>query len=48
MLYEEVDESDVQLLHIVSSTDDETGVDEYRYPKAGGCELIRFYPHTQE
>ena len=37
LLYEEVDESDVEILNIVSSTGDSSSVDEYRYPKAGGC-----------
>ena len=34
ILYEEVDESEVELLHIVS-TDERCGVDDYRYPRAG-------------
>ena len=35
ILYEEVDESDVQILHIVSSTYGVNGVDDYRYPRSG-------------
>ncbi|XP_013399764.1 dipeptidyl peptidase 9 isoform X1 [Lingula anatina] len=35
ILYEEVDESEVEILHIVSN--DEKGVDDYRYPKAGSA-----------
>ena len=35
ILFEEVDESDVQILNIVSSSGDGNTVDEYRYPKAG-------------
>ncbi|XP_033105730.1 dipeptidyl peptidase 9-like [Anneissia japonica] len=35
ILYEEVDESDVEILHIVSSTYGDSGVDDYRYPRAG-------------
>ena len=35
ILYEEVDESDVELLHIVSPTFEERNVDTYRYPRAG-------------
>ena len=35
ILYEEVDESEVEILNIVSATNDEKGVDEYRYPRAG-------------
>ena len=35
LLFEEVDESEVEILHIVSPTNDEKGVDEYRYPRAG-------------
>ena len=35
ILYEEVDESEVEILHIVSQTNDDKGVDDYRYPRAG-------------
>ncbi|XP_064645496.1 dipeptidyl peptidase 9-like [Lineus longissimus] len=35
ILYEEVDESDVELTYIMSSSEDESGYDEYRYPRAG-------------
>ena len=35
ILYEEVDESDVEILHIVSSTYGVNGVDDYRYPRSG-------------
>ncbi|XP_014680809.1 PREDICTED: dipeptidyl peptidase 9-like isoform X2 [Priapulus caudatus] len=35
ILYELVDESDVEILHIVSPVSDGKGIDEYRYPKAG-------------
>ena len=34
ILYEEVDESDVDILHIGSPLSDR-GMDEYRYPRAG-------------
>ena len=34
VLYEEVDESEVEILHIVSPHG-EDGVDDYRYPRAG-------------
>ncbi len=34
ILYEEVDESDVDILKIVSSEGGD-GIDEYRYPRAG-------------
>ena len=37
ILYEEVDESQVEILDIVSTTSDEHGYDEYRYPRAGEC-----------
>ncbi|XP_078667472.1 dipeptidyl peptidase 9-like isoform X1 [Branchiostoma floridae x Branchiostoma belcheri] len=35
LMYEEVDESEVEILHIVSSTNNERGVDHFRYPRAG-------------
>ncbi|XP_071941641.1 dipeptidyl peptidase 9-like [Antedon mediterranea] len=35
ILYEEVDELEVEILHIVSSTYGASGVDDYRYPRAG-------------
>ena len=35
ILYEEVDESEVEILHIVSQTNDDKGVDDYWYPRAG-------------
>ncbi|XP_070537358.1 dipeptidyl peptidase 9-like isoform X2 [Ptychodera flava] len=35
MLYEEVDESDVEILHITSPSGADKDVDEYRYPRAG-------------
>ena len=34
LLYEEVDESEVDILHITTPAE-ESGVDEYRYPRAG-------------
>ncbi|KAL3885529.1 hypothetical protein ACJMK2_025581 [Sinanodonta woodiana] len=35
LLVEEVDESDVEILHIYSPSSDNVGIDEYRYPRAG-------------
>jgi dipeptidyl-peptidase 9 len=35
ILYEEVDESEVDILNIISPQKDGTAVDQYRYPKAG-------------
>ena len=35
ILYEEVDESDVDILHIVSPQTEGATCDQYRYPKAG-------------
>ncbi|XP_022085596.1 dipeptidyl peptidase 9-like [Acanthaster planci] len=35
ILYEEVDESEVEILHIVNSSYGEHGVDDYRYPRSG-------------
>lgn len=34
ILYEEVDESDVQILHVMSPMSEST-IDSYRYPRAG-------------
>ncbi|XP_071098891.1 dipeptidyl peptidase 9-like [Haliotis cracherodii] len=35
ILYEEVDESDVEILHVFAPVTDDQGIDEYRYPRAG-------------
>ena len=35
ILYEEVDEGDVDIHNIVSASSEGSSVDEYRYPKAG-------------
>ena len=35
ILYEEVNDSDVEIINVVSSTGDSSGVDEYRYPRPG-------------
>ena len=35
ILYEEVDESEVDILHIVSPQTEGATCDQYRYPKAG-------------
>lgn len=42
ILYEEVDESDVDILHIVSPNNEDKGFDEYRYPRAGEFHLFLF------
>lgn len=41
ILYEEVDESEVEILHIVSSGSEAGGYDEYRYPRAGEGEKFQ-------
>ena len=46
ILYEETDESDVEILHIASQMQDSD--DEYRYPRAGNYRVMRliFYFHS--
>ena len=39
ILYEEVDESNVEVLKIISPSSEGSSVDEYRYPKAGEHEF---------
>jgi len=43
ILYEEVDESEVDILHIVSPQTEGATCDQYRYPKAGEhSQILRF------
>ena len=42
ILYEEVDESEVEILHIASPTSEDKGVDDYRYPRAGKIKFDGF------
>lgn len=34
-LYEEIDESDVEILYFVSQSSEDQGVEEFRFPRAG-------------
>ena len=43
ILYEEVDESEVDILHIVSPQTEGATCDQYRYPKAGYCFLTHCF-----
>jgi len=40
ILYEEVDESEVDILHIISPQTEGATCDQYRYPKAGYYPLL--------
>lgn len=37
ILYEEVDESEVEVIHVPSPVLEERKTDSYRYPRTGGC-----------
>ena len=43
ILYELVDESEVEILHIASSSGDSSSIDDYRYPRAGKQLLRTFF-----
>lgn len=37
LLYEEVDETEVEIIHVPSPALEERKADAYRYPRTGGC-----------
>ena len=47
ILFEEVDESEVELLHIVCPDNEGSGYDEYRYPRAGTV-CVCLLTHSQK
>lgn len=48
LLYEEVDETEVEIIHVPSPALEERKADAYRYPRTGQCSPIRYtlYTHT--
>lgn len=43
LLYEEVDETEVEIIHVPSPALEERKADAYRYPRTGQCSLAHMY-----
>lgn len=46
LLYEEVDETEVEIIHVPSPALEERKADAYRYPRTGQCGLLCAHTHT--